>query len=153
VVSVLIEKTELQAALMSSPTYGQNLQVLAADFSGGWIAELFSTPAAQQLINDARRLADFVIIDSPPLTQVVDALPLARKCDEVLIVTRIGKTRLDQLSRLAELLADNDIIPTGFTVTGTTHRGREDYHYYTQPPETDDVKRRRRFASSARRES
>jgi capsular exopolysaccharide synthesis family protein len=155
VVSVLIEETKLKDALMQSAAYGQNLQVLLADFSGGWIAELFSTPAAQQLIDDARSLADFVIIDSPPLTQVIDALPLARKCDEVLIVTRLGRTRLDQLSRLADLLADNDITPTGFTVTGTVRRRRGDYRYYTQPQplKPDDVERRRRFASRASQES
>jgi succinoglycan biosynthesis transport protein ExoP len=151
VVSVLIENIELKDALIASPTYGQNLQVLVADFSGGWVAELFSTPAAQKLIDDARALADFVVIDSPPLTQVVDALPLARKCDEVLIVTRLGKTRLDQLSRLAELLAENNIVPTGFAVTGATLPGRDDYRYHSQPPETDDLQRR--FAAKAAQES
>jgi polysaccharide biosynthesis transport protein len=153
VVSVLIENTELKDALVPSPTYGPNLQFLLADFSGGWVAELFSTPAAQRLIDDARALADFVVIDSPPLTQVVDALPLARKCDDVLIVTRLGKTRLDQLSRLAELLADNEVVPTGFTVTGTTLPGRDDYRYHTQAPDTDDLQRRRRFAAKAAQES
>ena len=29
------------------------------------------------MIEEARHLADYVIIDSPPLTEVVDALPLA----------------------------------------------------------------------------
>jgi succinoglycan biosynthesis transport protein ExoP len=151
VVSVLIENIELKDALIASPTYGQNLQVLVADFSGGWVAELLSTPAAQKLIDDARALADFVVIDSPPLTQVVDALPLARKCDDVLIVTRLGKTRLDQLSRLAELLAENNIVPTGFAVTGATLPGRDDYRYHSQPPETDDLQRR--FAAKAAQES
>jgi succinoglycan biosynthesis transport protein ExoP len=135
VVSVLIENVALQDALVTSRTYGQNLQVLAADFSGGWIAELFSIPAAQHLIDDARALADFVIVDSPPLTEVIDALPLARKCDDVLIVTRLGKTRLDRIARLGELLADNGIAPTGFAVIGVPPPGRSEYRYYMETPE------------------
>jgi capsular exopolysaccharide synthesis family protein len=135
VVSVLIENVALQDALITSPTYGHNLQVLVADFSGGWIAELFSIPAAQHLIDNARALADFVIVDSPPLTEVVDALPLARKCDDVLIVTRLGKTRLDRIARLGELLADNGITPVGFAVIGVPPPPRSEYRYYMEAPE------------------
>jgi succinoglycan biosynthesis transport protein ExoP len=130
VVSVLIEKTKLQDALIPSPAYGQNLQALLADYSGGWIAEIFSIPAAQQLVDDARKIADYVIVDSPPLTEVVDALPLAYKCDRLLIVTRLGKTRLDRLARLAELLADNEIQPAGFAVVGVPRPKKSDYRYY-----------------------
>lgn len=140
VVSVLIENTELEDALTPTPTYGSNLKVLLADYSGGWIAELFSIPAAQRLIDDAKQLADFVVVDSPPLTEVIDALPLARKCDQLVMVTRLGQTRLDRLTQLAELLAENDIVPTGFAVVGTPRPGRSDYRYYM----TEDEKGRGR---------
>ncbi len=132
VVSVLIENVQLHDALLSTPTYGQNLQILLADYSGGWIAELFSIPAAQKLIDDARHYAEYVVIDSPPLTEVVDALPLARKADDVLIVTKLGKTRLDKIQQLAELLAENGITPAGFAVVGTPRPSRGEYSYYRE---------------------
>ena len=132
VVSVLIENVQLQDALLSTPTYGQNLQILLADYSGGWIAELFSIPAAQQLVDDARRYAEYVVIDSPPLTEVVDALPLARKADDVLIVTKLGKTRIDKIQQLAELLAENGITPAGFAVVGTPRPSKGEYSYYRE---------------------
>ena len=130
VVSVLIENTRLEDALTPTTTYGQNLQVLLADYEGGWIAELFSIPAAQRMIDDARRLAEYVVIDSPPLNEVVDALPLARKSDDVLIVVRLGATRLNKIAQLGELLAENGIRPAGFAVIGTPRPTRSDYHYY-----------------------
>jgi capsular exopolysaccharide synthesis family protein len=130
VVSVLIENARLEDALTTTPTYGHNLQLLLADYEGGWIAELFSIPAAQQLVDHARQLAEYVIIDSPPLNEVVDALPLARKADDVLIVVRLGATRLDKLSQLGELLAENGVRPVGFAVIGTPRPKRSDYHYY-----------------------
>jgi capsular exopolysaccharide synthesis family protein len=132
VVSVLIENVQLHDALLSTPTYGQNLQILLADYSGGWIAELFSIPAAQKLIDDARQYAEYVVVDSPPLTEVVDALPLARKADDVLIVTKLGKTRLDKIQQLAELLAENGITPSGFAVVGVPRPSRGEYSYYRE---------------------
>jgi capsular exopolysaccharide synthesis family protein len=130
VVSVLIENVSLDDALTTTPTYGPNLRVLLADYEGGWIAELFSIPAAGQMIDDARQMADYVIVDSPPLNEVVDALPLARKADDVLIVVRLGRTRLDKIAQLGELLAENNIRPAGFTVIGVPRPSKSDYQYY-----------------------
>ncbi len=130
VVSVLIENTTLEEALTPTDTYGPNLQLLLADYEGGWIAELFSIPTAEKMIEDAKALADYVIIDSPPLNEVVDALPLARRADEVLIVVRLGTTRLDKLGQLAELLAESGVRPAGFAVVGTPRPSRGEYHYY-----------------------
>ena len=134
VVSVLIEHTQLARALVSSSALGPNLRCLLADQAGtGWITDLFSIPAADAMIKDARRLADYVVIDSPPLNEVVDALPLARQADYVLLVARIGVSRLDKLGQLADLLAENDIKPTGFAVVGAQRPGRRDYRYYSSP--------------------
>lgn len=131
VVSTLIENTTLSDALITSPTYGPNLQMLLADYEGGWIAELFSIPAAQEMVENARDLADFIVIDSAPLTEVVDALPLARAADDVVIVVRLGQTRLDRVAQLAELLAESGIRPVGFTVVSAPRPGGGDYHYHT----------------------
>ncbi len=142
VVSVLIESVSLEEALVTSPTFGANLGLLLAEPEGtsgamaarsGWITELFTLPTANQLIEDAGKIADYVIIDSPPLTDVIDALPLARYVDDVLIVVRLGKTQLGKLAQLGELLAENGIKPSGFALVGTARPRRSDYHYYTDP--------------------
>lgn len=130
VVSVLLENASLDESLIQLDTYGPNLNLLLADYEGGWITELFSIPAAEDMIARARQLADVVIIDSPPLNEVVDALPLAQLADDVLLVVRLGVTRLDRLARLGELLAENSIVPAGFAVVGTPRPKRSEYHYY-----------------------
>ena len=88
VASVLVESIALQEALVTTPTFGSNLGILLADYEGGWISDLFALPAARELIAEARRLADFVIVDSPPLTDVIDALPLVDYVDDVVLVRR-----------------------------------------------------------------
>jgi Mrp family chromosome partitioning ATPase len=126
VVSVLIENSTFADALTQAPGYGPNLKLLFADYEGGWIAELFSIPTAELLLEEARHAADYVIVDSPPLNEVVDALPLARLADDVLIVARLGTTRLDGLAELTEVLARNDVRPAGFALVGAAATGRED---------------------------
>lgn len=131
VVSVLIENVSLADALVQTSLYGPNLKVLLADYEGGWIADLFSIPAAEQMIADAREMVDYVIVDSPPLNEVVDAMPLARLADTVLLVVRLGSTRLDKLAHLGELLAENGVRPAGFAVVGVPRPRRSEYHYYS----------------------
>lgn len=130
VVSVLLENSTLEESLVQINTYGPSLKLLLADYEGGWITELFSIPTANEILEQARRMADVVLIDSPPLNEVVDALPLAQQADDVLVVTRLGVTRLDRLERLSELLSDNGIKPVGFAVIGVPRPRRSEYHYY-----------------------
>ena len=130
VASVLVESIALQEALVTTPTFGSNLGILLADYEGGWISDLFALPAARELVQEARRLADFVIIDSPPLTDVIDALPLVDYVDDVVLVAGVGRTNLGKLAHLGELLAEHGIRPAGFAVVGTPRPSRSDYHYY-----------------------
>lgn len=152
VVSVLIENTTLAESLTASATYGPNLRLLLSDYEGGWIAELFSIPTAERMIQDARRMADFVVIDSAPLNDVVDALPLALQADEVLIVVRLGVTRLDKLTQLAELLAENGVRPVGFAIIGTARPRRNEYHYYAEADgSSQHNQKQRQLLAAARR--
>jgi succinoglycan biosynthesis transport protein ExoP len=134
VVGTLLEDVALDDALLTTTPFGPNLQLLLADYAGGWMSELFSLHAAQRLLEEAEARADYVIVDSPPLTAVVDTLPLARSVDDVLVVARLGVTRIDKLQELAELLAGNGIIPVGFALVGTP-RPENEYYYTPGAPD------------------
>jgi Mrp family chromosome partitioning ATPase len=82
------------------------------------MADRLFLPSAQNLVVEAKKLADYVVIDSPPLSEVIDALPLAQRADEVLVVVRLGKSHLTKLAHLAELLSRHAIRPVGFAVVG-----------------------------------
>lgn len=135
VVNVLLGRTMLSEALEPVPAYHGNLNVLVADKAGADFAELFSLPAAKRLLEEADRLADYVVIDSPPLSDVVDALQLARHADAVLMVVQLGRSQINKIRNLAELLAGNGIRPVGFALLGVPRSRRESYGYYT--PESD----------------
>jgi tyrosine-protein kinase len=149
VVGVLTKEETLRSALVDVPKYVPGFKVLFARHRGGWIAELFSIPAAQKMIEDARGLADYVVIDSPPLNEVADALPLARAADQTLIVARLGRTRLDKLTQLGELLSENGIRPTGFAVIGVPRPKRDSYHYFKETPQPQKGRSRLRRKTPA----
>ena len=135
--SVLLEDVPLDNALVAVPGFESNLRVLLANYDGGWISELFALPTARGLLEEARAWADYVILDSPPLADVIDALPLAEHADDVVVVVRIGKTYLKKIDQLGELLAENGIKPAGFALVGTARPSRSAYGYYLGHPGTE----------------
>ena len=146
---VLLESVDLEDALVSTSAYGNYLQLLLANYQGGatgWVADRLFLPAARSLVEDAKRLADYVIVDSPPLSEVIDALPLAQQVDDVLVVVRLGKTQLTKLSQLTELLARHTIQPVGFAVVGSRVPAGDGY-YYTTPSKPPTGSRRERQAA------
>jgi capsular exopolysaccharide synthesis family protein len=136
---VLLGNVALEDALVLAPPFGDNLCALLVDRADDWLAEVLSLPAAEALLEDAKRLADYVVLDSPPLTQVIDAMPLARRVDDVVLVTRLGASNLSQLAHLGDLLDQNGIKPAGFVVVGGP--GPEESSYYREA-------QRRRHAQS-----
>ena len=57
---------------------------------------------------------DVVIVDSPPLSAMVDSRSMAATADGVLMVVRSGETRLERLKRaIGHLPADNLIGTVG----------------------------------------
>ncbi len=132
IASVLIDGLPLGEALLTTEAYGENLKLLLVDRAGEWMADQFSLPAAQDLIEDAKDMADIVIIDSPPLTEVIDALPLVQMTDDVVVVVRLGRTHINKLTRLGELLGQYNIRPAGFALVGVSPTS--EYGYYTERP-------------------
>jgi capsular exopolysaccharide synthesis family protein len=125
---VLLGEVRLEEALVPVRPFGNDLRLLPVERPDSHLSEILSLPAARNLLDRARQLADYVIIDSPPLTEVVDALPLARYADDVLLVCRLGMSSLQQLSRLADLLEQNTIEPRGFVVVGVGSSDEQSYY-------------------------
>jgi Mrp family chromosome partitioning ATPase len=68
---------------------------------------------------DARRLADYVLIDAPGLLATSEAADLARHADGVLLVVRSGRTPIGAGARSAELLQRLGIPVVGAVLIGS----------------------------------
>jgi polysaccharide biosynthesis transport protein len=140
--SVLVQQARLEDALFTVEGYGEDLKLLLVERAGDWMVDRLSLPTAGNIVREAAVSADYVVIDSPPLTEVIDALPLARLADDVVLVTRLGKTNLRKLEDLGELLAQNGITPVGAAIVGV-ERSSLDGYYQTKPSRQSKAEARR----------
>jgi tyrosine-protein kinase len=138
---VITGHVELAEALSTAKFDGWPLQVLAVAEPGTALADRLSPAVAKHLVEQALELAEYVVIDSPPITDVSDALPLAAIADEVLIVARLGESRMSKLSRLQDMLANQGIYASGFVLVG---EGARRPGYYYAPTESRGVTSSRR---------
>jgi Mrp family chromosome partitioning ATPase/capsular polysaccharide biosynthesis protein len=86
-----------------------------------------SSEALQSLLVELRDLPDLVIIDSPPLLAVGDALELSTEADGVLAVVRATKATRNDLAEMRRLLASSPAPTLGFVLTDSG--GAEGYGY------------------------
>jgi capsular exopolysaccharide synthesis family protein len=101
---------------------------------------------AGEVLRTVRRLADFVLVDTPPLLIANDAVEFARHADGVLLVARAGKTPIEAAQRSAEQLQRLEIPVVGAVLVGSeTASTRSRYYrdrYYTEPDRTSFLRRR-----------
>jgi Mrp family chromosome partitioning ATPase/capsular polysaccharide biosynthesis protein len=70
------------------------------------------------VLDEALRLADYVLIDTPPLGEVGDALQVAGDVDEIIVVCRFGNTRARGLETIRDLSERMGRTPTGYLLIG-----------------------------------
>jgi capsular exopolysaccharide synthesis family protein len=62
-------------------------------------AQVVASPRAEALIRLLGQQADLVLLDSPPVGPVADAVVLASRCDGVVFVVRLGRTGREAVRR------------------------------------------------------
>jgi Mrp family chromosome partitioning ATPase len=117
-------RTEGRLADVLVPAPGlRNLRVMSptAVGDGGALFDSYSRQLPG-LLDQARTLADFVVVDTAPLGRVADALRLLAHADDILLVARPGTTDRREFALTQETLDHLGIIPTGLVLVGGTRR-------------------------------
>ena len=97
--------------------------------------ELLSSARMRDLIAWAASLAECVIIDTPPLLVVSDALNIATNCDGVIIATRVKGTTWPEARDVRNMITRSGCRALGVVANGTPHkqgdyyRGRYEGYY------------------------
>ena len=98
-------------------------------------AELFALEG-ESFIAEARRTADIVILDTPPLLAINDATELVPFVDAVVLVCRAGRTPANSAVRVSELLRRLGAPTRGVVLVGATEtagtKGYYAYYYHSQ---------------------
>ncbi|MBV9803790.1 MAG: CpsD/CapB family tyrosine-protein kinase [Solirubrobacterales bacterium] len=97
---------------------------------------LLSSPALERIFASLRIAADWILVDSPPMTRFYDALNVSHLVDGFVAVARVGYVQAPMLEELGRLL-DTARVPTlGYVATGVAAQSGAKYGY-THRPGTD----------------
>jgi len=93
-------------------------------------SELLGSATMQELIQEWRREYDYVIIDSPPVLSVTDAVLLAVQADMVALVVRSGQTSTGAVRNARDLLLHFKAPLRGIVLNAFDLQSPDYYHYY-----------------------
>jgi Mrp family chromosome partitioning ATPase len=101
--------------------------------------QLLEPTRVNALLETLQKECDVIVIDSPPLPEVAEALELAASVEALVLAVRLGHTRRDRLNELREMLARRGASPIGFVVTTRSRAESESAYDYsgevaTTPP-------------------
>jgi len=92
-------------------------------------SEIVGSRKIKQLIDELRKHYQHILIDSPPITAVTDAVLLSQVSDSVLLVIRAGDTPKPVIQNGIEQLKNVNAHIMGAILNGIK-TGRDSYYYY-----------------------
>jgi len=90
--------------------------------------ELLQTPAFGNIMQKLSPCFDWILIDSPPVIPLTDALSLQQHADASLLVVRAGQTPREAVDQTVALLGKKNIV--GIVLNGVEARNHLYYQYY-----------------------
>lgn len=115
-----------------------NLRIIGAGTIPPNPAELLASPRAATIWQQLRQQADLVIVDTPPVLSVADALEISHHADWVLLTVRYRQSREHQLLGALERLHRVESPVTGVVWSGITGDEQSYYGYGTLLDEDDE---------------
>nr|WP_316046692.1 CpsD/CapB family tyrosine-protein kinase [Planococcus glaciei] len=125
--NLLLKKGRLQDCVKRSGVVGLDL-LLCGQIPPN-PAELLSSPALDDLLEEMKARYDLIIIDSPPLLAVTDSKILANKCDATVLVVNTGKTEKDSVKKARDALVTSKAFILG-VVMNNYELTKENYYYH-----------------------
>jgi capsular exopolysaccharide synthesis family protein len=123
--SAMLEDALLPVPLSTQPSANGRraergrVEVLPAGACPPDPGEFVARESVSDLLHRLRSRADIVLVDTPPLLNVGDAVTLSAAVDGVLLVVRPNVARRDELGELRRVLSSAQADTLGFVLTGS----------------------------------
>jgi succinoglycan biosynthesis transport protein ExoP len=127
-IQLVDESIELTGKILTAT--GGQLSVLAGGRRAPNPAEILAGPFFGQLVAEAAKIFDRVVIDSAPILAVSDTLLMTPHVQTVCIVIRAAKTPRPAVRRAITLLAKSGIRPAGLVLNRLRRSRGVGYYYY-----------------------
>lgn len=114
------------------PTEYKNLSVIASGSIPPNPAEVLGSEMMSEFIKEVAQHFDYIIIDTPPINVVSDALPVIRESDGVVMVVRANSSTHPELQKALDALKFIDAKILGFVVNyESENRSKHGYYNYS----------------------
>jgi capsular exopolysaccharide synthesis family protein len=113
-----LQTVPLSAADAKSNGYSRSLDVLVAGQPPPDPWALMQSPAMARLMTELKQHHDLVVLDTPPIPHVADAISLLRRVDGVLVTASVNSTRGPEARQLREQLQTLDARILGVVANG-----------------------------------
>lgn len=111
------------------PTETSNLSVICSGISVPNPSEILASEAMANLLKALEQDYDYIILDTPPINIVIDALALTKIIDGVVIVVQEGFSTHPELVKTIETLQRVDAKILGIILNGTKMETKDNYKY------------------------
>lgn len=121
---------EIHSLAHSAKTFAEGLEILPAGPIPPNPAELLGSKKMKQLLFDASKAYDIVLIDSPPTIAVTDSSVLAQNVDGVILILASGEVKQEYALRAKEQLEKVGAKIIGTVINKVELKTKEHYYYY-----------------------
>lgn len=125
--NLLVKPQLLEQAII--PTGTENLDVILSGDIPPNPSELLGSQRMQKLIEDMQGRYNYIILDTPPINMVTDAMVLAPYTDGVLMVVRAGVSERGPVAHAVAQLEYAQAKILGFVLNGIDMENRHRYSY------------------------
>ncbi len=126
--NVLIGKVPWRDAVL--PTQFENFHVMLSGPTPPNASELVLSKKLEELFAEARHEFDYVLVDTPPVGLITDALLMMRYADCTMFVVNTQFASKDHVNNALEVLATNPGTNAGFILNGVRMK-KSKYYYNT----------------------
>lgn len=104
---------------------GTNLAVVPAGIVPPNPSELLASQEFANFLDELSSRYDYIILDTPPVNIVSDALPVAEKCDGVVVVAYEERSNYVEIDKAIEALKRCDTKIIGFILNGSRKKEKK----------------------------
>jgi protein-tyrosine kinase len=114
IAEILTERVQLNDAIKRKKEYG--FDVITSGEKTTAILNLLESNKIKELIEKLRKEYDYVLIDSPPIINVSDALYISKLSDSIIFIVSLNQTKRGLVKEAINLLKQNNCSLLGIVV-------------------------------------
>lgn len=107
----------------------KNLDLLSAGPKPPNPSELLASEQAEKMMNELSEKYDYIVVDTPPVNVVSDAMGISKSLAGIFLVLKYGETTFDTTEKAMKKIQLADMNMLGFIVNDITGRHHGGYYY------------------------